>query len=59
MRLSLSSPAIDTLIDHGTEGYEALHKKEVGGHLLGFREKDSFYLSKAVPYRTRLSGRTW
>jgi hypothetical protein len=36
-----------------------IHKREVGGHLLGFRDEDSFYISRAVAYWTPLSGRTW
>lgn len=59
MKLRLSSHAIDTLINHVTNGYETLHKKEVGGHLLGFRDKYGFFVSRVQLYNTPYAGRTW
>ena len=59
MRLRLSSQAINTLIDHATDGYEIEYKREVGGHLLGFKDRYGFYVSKVEPYNTTSKKRTW
>ncbi len=59
MRLSLSNRVIDTFIEHARKGYNLNYKKEVGGHLLGFGDEGSFYVSRATPYHTPLRSRTW
>lgn len=59
IKIRLSSRAIDTLIDHATEGYERDFKSEVGGHLIGFENRYGFYVDEAVPYDTPRRSRTW
>jgi hypothetical protein len=43
---------------HVTRGFGTPYKKEVGGHLLGCRSKDGFYVSSAIPYNTPYSTRS-
>lgn len=51
-RLRLSRRAVQSLIAHATKGYEELYKREVGGHLVGYREGRGFSVSRIIPYNT-------
>ena len=58
LHLRIGSRALKSLTAHATKGFETLYKREVGGHLLGYRSKDGFYVSRAVPYNTPYTSRT-
>ena len=51
-RLKISIQALKSLTVHVTKGFETPYKKEVGGHLLGYKDKTGFYISRAIPYNT-------
>ena len=57
-RLKISKRALGSLTAHVIKGYETKYKKEAGGHLLGYRDKKGFYVSRAIPYNTPYSTRT-
>jgi len=56
--LKISRQALDSLTSHVTKGFETHYKREVGGHLFGWRSKDGFYVIRAMPYNTPYSTRT-
>ena len=56
--LKIGALALNSLAAHAAKGFETLYKKEVGGHLLGYRTKNGFYISRAIPYNTPYSTRT-
>lgn len=58
LRLRIGRQALNSLTAHVTKGFETYYKKEVGGHLLGYRIKEGFYVSRAIPYNTPYSCRT-
>jgi len=58
LRLRIGGQALKSLTVHATKGFETRYKREVGGHLLGYRCKDGFYVSMAVPYNTPYTSRT-
>lgn len=58
LRLRIGRQALNSLTGHAAKGFETLYKREVGGHLLGYRIKDGFYVSRAVPYNTPYTSRT-
>ena len=58
LRLKIGSYALSSLTAHAAKGLEALYKREVGGHLLGYQDKDGFYVSRAIPYNTPYASRT-
>jgi hypothetical protein len=55
----ITGQAIRTIVSHAINGYQDLHKKETGGHLLGYRKKTAFYVKIAEPYNTPFAKRTW
>ena len=57
-RLKISRQALDDLTAHVIKGFETKYKKEAGGHLLGYRDKKGFYVSRAIPYNTPYRTRT-
>lgn len=57
-RLKISRQALGSLTAHVRKGFETKYKKEVGGHLLGYRDKNGFYVGRAIPYNTPYSTRT-
>lgn len=57
-RLKISKQALSSLTAHVTKGFETHYKKEVGGHLLGYRSQMGFYVSRVIPYNTPYSTRT-
>jgi proteasome lid subunit RPN8/RPN11 len=56
--LKIGALALNSLTAHAAKGFETQYKKEVGGHLLGYRTKNGFYVSRAIPYNTPYSTRT-
>jgi len=56
--LKIGAQALNSLTAHAAKGFETQYKREVGGHLLGYRTKNGFYVSRAIPYNTPYSTRT-
>jgi proteasome lid subunit RPN8/RPN11 len=57
-KIKLSRQAVKFLMSDAQRGYEELYKREVGGHLLGYRLGKEFYVSKVIPYHTPLRTRS-
>jgi proteasome lid subunit RPN8/RPN11 len=57
-KLILNQKAIEDLMAVAKRGYEAIHKKEVGGHLLGYPLDYGYYISRAIQYNTASASRT-
>lgn len=57
--LILSREALTDVITFARKGYEAKGKKEVGGHILGYRVKNGLRVVRAVPYNTSNAKRTF
>jgi proteasome lid subunit RPN8/RPN11 len=58
LRLKIRKQALDSLTAHVTKGFETPYKREVGGHLMGYRSKSGYVVSNAVPYNTPYSTRS-
>ena len=56
--LKISRHALGVLVCHAARGFEKQYKKEVGGHLLGYRKNNGFQVSRAIPYNTSYSTRS-
>ena len=56
--LRISKQALSSITAHVTKGFKTPYKKEVGGHLLGYKDKTGFYVSRAIPYNTPYSTRS-
>ena len=56
--LRISKHALRSLTGHARKGFGTPYKREVGGHLLGHRSKNGFYVSRAIPYNSRYSRRS-
>jgi proteasome lid subunit RPN8/RPN11 len=57
--LILGSQVLTDLITSVRKGYEAKGKREVGGHILGYRAKNGYRVKKVVPYNTSNAKRTF
>lgn len=57
-KIRLFVTAKDRLIEHSQKGYDVPYKKEVGGHLLGYYEKNIYHIYVAEPYNSRKRTRT-
>ncbi len=56
--LKISKQALSSINAHVAKGFKTPYKKEVGGHLLGYKDKTGFYVSRAIPYNTPYSTRS-